>query len=308
MRRIIAVAATVLLTGHAAADGGLHLSDHPLVDRIVRTSDDAEVSRAELEGVLSEADFVVLGEKHDNARHHVIQAELVEHLGTAGRLDVVAFEMFPRDLQMPITLHFQQAGDAAGLADAIEWDQLGWGSWAWYGPIVHAAIRHDATIVAADLSRQDVRAVYEGGFRLLDAGFVERTGLSVPLAADDQTVREAAMVAAHCGHAPGDAAASMVAVQRARDAMLADQLVRLTGGGQGVLITGNGHADTTIAVPPVLARLAPDATVVSLGLVEVEPSRTALDADDAPYDFVWFTPRAKPIDFDYCDQFRQSRG
>lgn len=307
MRAGLIVAASLTLQAPVMAEDGLHLADHPLVERIVRTADGSTVERGVLEASLRDADFVIIGEKHDNARHHAIQAELVEHLGTAGDLETVAFEMLPRDRQLALTLHVQDGGNAATLARAIGWEELGWGPWAWYGPIADAALRHDAELVAANLSRDDVRAIYRGGLVAMEAAFRGRTGLDIALEPADQAAREAAMVEAHCGHDLGPGAARMVDVQRARDAMLADRLEALTDDGQGVLITGNGHAETDIAVPPVLARLRPEAQVVSIGLIEVHPDWAAPPTVPMAFDYVWFTPRAKPVDHDYCAAFGSSR-
>ncbi len=307
MRALSAAVATALLATPAAADR-LPLADHPLVGTIVRVEDGAVIARDALEAALAEATFVVLGEKHDNPRHHAIQAELVEHLGRTGRLDAVAFEMLPRDRQLAVTAHFQEGGDAAGLAAAVRWDELGWGPWTWYGPIADAADRHGATIVAADIGRDDAQALYQEGLAALDAGLVRRTGLDEPLAEAEREARVEAMVAAHCGHELGSMAAAMVQVQRARDAMLADRLAKLTTAGSGVLITGNGHARTDRAVPAVLERLRPEATVVSLGLEEVRPEWEEVPVDDVVYDYVWVTPRAKPVDYDYCERFEENRG
>ncbi|MFP4126660.1 MAG: ChaN family lipoprotein [Alphaproteobacteria bacterium] len=306
-----AVATSLVVTPVLAADASsedLPLADHPLVDTIVRVADGAELSFDELAAALAEARFVVIGEKHDNRRHHVIQAELVEQLGRAGGLEAVAFEMLPRDTQIDVTAHVQNGGNAAGLAQAVGWSELGWGPWTWYGPIADAALRHGATIVAADLSRDEARAVYEDGFDALDGDFVARTGLDQPLAEAERTARVEAMVEAHCGHDLGPMADSMVQVQRARDAMLADRLATLTGDGQGVLIAGNGHAVTDQGAPVVLARLAPDAETISVGLAEVRPEWDDVPDRDFAHDYVWFTPRAKPVDFDYCERFDENRG
>jgi uncharacterized iron-regulated protein len=286
----------------------MFLADHPLVDTIVRVADGTAVARSDLEKALAEATFVMLGEKHDNRRHHAIQAELVEHLGDAGKLDAVAFEMLPRDEQIDVTAHFQAGGTAAGLAEAVDWDDLGWGPWTWYGPIADAAHRHGATIVAADLTRDDARAIYADGFDALNGDFVVRTGLDEPLPEAEREERVAEMQEVHCGHELGPMAATMVQVQRARDAMLADRLARLTDDGQGVLVTGNGHAATDEGVPVVLARLRPAARTLSLGLVEVEPGWNGVPDEDFPHDFVWFTPRAHAPDYDYCARFNENRG
>ena len=302
----VAVAAALIAAPAAAAD--LPLADHPLVDTIVRVEDGAKIDRGQLEAALLDARFVVLGEKHDNPRHHVIQAELVEHLGAAGELDAVAFEMLPRDKQIDVVAHVQAGGGAAGLADAVGWSELGWGPWTWYGPIADAALRHDATIVAADLTRDDARAIYQDGLGTLDARLVERTGLDQPLAEAERRARTEAMVEAHCGHDMGGMADAMVQVQRARDAVLAARLAKLTDAGRGVLITGNGHADTDQGAPVVLERLEPAATTISVGLIEVRPDWTDVPQTDVAHDYVWFTPRAKPADYDYCERFSESRG
>jgi uncharacterized iron-regulated protein len=306
-----AVATTVIATPLLAGDGWadeLPLADHPLVDTIVRVADGAELSRDELTAALAEARFVVLGEKHDNRRHHAIQAELVEQLGDSGALDAVAFEMLPRDAQIDVTAHVQNGGDAAGLAQAVGWSELGWGPWTWYGPIADAALRHGATLVAADITRADARAIYQSGFDALEPDFIARTGLDQPLDDAERAARVEAMVEAHCGHDLGPMADAMVQVQRARDAMLADHLARLTDDGHGVLITGNGHAATDQGVPVVLARLEPDAVTISVGLKEVRPEWDGVPDDDFAHDYVWFTPRAKAVDFDYCERFNENRG
>lgn len=307
MRGLSAAVATALIATPASAEK-LPLADHPLVDTIVRVEDGATIDREALRAALADAKFVVLGEKHDNPRHHVIQAELVEDLGRRGDLEAVAFEMLPRDTQLDVTTHVQGGGDAAGLADAVGWVELGWGPWTWYGPIADAALRHDATLVAADIGRKDARAIYQDGFDALDAEFVARTGLDRPLDPADREARIAAMVEAHCGHDLGGMADAMVDVQRARDAMLADRLARLTDDARGVLITGNGHAATDTGAPAVLKRLHPDATILSLGLKEVRPEWVDVPEQDFAHDYVWFTPRAKGVDYDYCERFNENRG
>ena len=293
--------AMLTLTRPAAAE---LLPDHPLVDVIVEVRTGEVLSQTELAERLAVADYLLFGEKHDNARHHAIQAELVDAMGARQRLSAVAFEMLPTDRQAAMTEHLTFGGSVVDLDGAIAWHELGWGPWTWYGPIAHAAHRHGATLVAANLSRADIEAVYEQGLDVLGERFLARTGLDQPLAETEQEAREQRMVDAHCGHDLGPAAATMVDIQRARDARMAERLATLTGSGQGVLITGNAHADTNQGVPVVLALLQPEAHILSLGLVEVRAEWAEPAAEDWPYDYVWFTPRAKPADHDYCRNLR----
>jgi len=96
----------------------------------------------------------------------------------------------------------------------------------------------------------------------------------------------------------------MVDVQRARDAQMAEALVRAATRDGAVLIAGAGHARVDRAVPWVLTALAPTATVVSVALVEVRKDvvdPAGLGRDAAAYDAVWFTPRVD--DRDPCESF-----
>jgi uncharacterized iron-regulated protein len=280
------------------------LADHPLVDTVLEVATGRTIDQATLESRLQAATFVLLGEKHDNARHHLIQAELVDAMGRAGGLEAVAFEMLPTDRQGALTEHLAFGGTVADLDLAVGWAELGWGPWTWYGPIAFAGDRHGASLVAANLSEAETRAVYRSGPRGLDPRLVRRTGLDEPLGPGEQALREQGMVDAHCGHALGEAAARMVDVQRARDARMAERLATLAGSGQGVLITGNAHADKVRGVPVPLQRLRAGAEVVSVGLIEVRAAWTTLPDEDWPYDYVWFTPRAKAEDHDYCAGMR----
>ena len=58
-----------------------------------------------------------------------------------------------------------------------------------------------------------------------------------------------------------------------------------------MLIAGNGHVRKDRGVPWYLARMRPDARIVSVGLIEVAAGRRR--PAELPFDYVWFTPRAE---------------
>ena len=117
---------------------------------------------------------------------------------------------------------------------------------------------------------------------------------------------------AHCGFLPERAVPGMVRVQRARDASMARALADTTATGARpvVLIAGRGHVRADRGVPAGLDRLGVDGRRLVLGLVEVDPARTA-PADAAaeagaarpPYDLVWFT--GHDMRDDPCERLRQ---
>jgi hypothetical protein len=103
---------------------------------------------------------------------------------------------------------------------------------------------------------------------------------------------------------------AMIAVQRARDATLADALLASGGGDGAVLIAGAGHVRRDRGAPLYLARRAPEQRVLALAFSEVprgaaetdDPGRRAAELGSA-FDLVWFTPRVD--DEDPCERFRE---
>ena len=270
-------ALALVLAGCQAGPG----APHPLAGRIHQTAGDRFVDQATLINDLAGADFILLGERHDNPDHHRLQALLIRELQAASaRPRVVAFEMIPADRQLAVVEHLQaRPDDAAGLGAAAGWSALGWPDWALYRPIAEVALASGAEIVAADLSPSQKRAVFHDGPRVLQAAMVRRTGLDRQLPEALATSLAQELRDAHCGEVAEPVVEGMFRVQRARDAMMADRLATVGRHAGGVLIAGNGHVRNDRGVPWYLARMRPDARIVSVGLLEV------LDrVDDAPVD------------------------
>ena len=81
-------------------------------------------------------------------------------------------------------------------------------------------------------------------------------GLDRPLDPGEQAAREALQAEAHCDALPAELLPGMVEAQRFRDAGLADAALwalTMTGGGQVVVIAGNGHADLPRGMPAAIA-------------------------------------------------------
>ena len=85
MFRVICIAAWLLVTGSAGAAAPpawttTLSAEHPLAGRIWSSDASAFVPVASLVQALSAADLAYLGEKHDNADHHRLQAWLLDQL------------------------------------------------------------------------------------------------------------------------------------------------------------------------------------------------------------------------------------
>ena len=265
---------------------------HPLTGQIYRVADGAVLSEAELIADAADADFVLIGARHDNLDHHRLQARVVGALERdPGQPRALAFGTIGVDRQLAIVEYLDRhPGDAAGLDAALDWPAGGGPAWALYEPVAQAALANGGQIIAADLDSGQTRAVFERGPQALRGSFVRRTGLDQDLAASAVDDLRAELDDAHCGEAPPEVAAGIYQVQRARDAMMADRLAAASGRAGGILIAGNRHVRTDRGVPWYLARLEPHARIVSIGLLEVQDDVRPPPAD-LPYDYVWFTPR-----------------
>lgn len=290
-RTIVPVLLAATLLGACAAGPSLD-AGRPLVGEIYYLPSGRMVDEATLIAAAARADFVLLGEKHDNPEHHRLQAEVVAQLQALSAAPrAVAFEMIPADQQLEVVEHLAaHPGDAAGIGAFTDWPD-----WAFYEPIAQAGLEAGGQIVAAGLPRDQTRAVFDQGPAALRQSFVHRTALSEELPAAMVASLEQTLRAAHCGETPDEMIAGMVRVQRARDAMLADRLAAASGNAGGILIAGAEHARMDRGAPWYLARLRPGARLVSIVFLEV-PEDPRAASRDLPFDYVWFTPSAATSD------------
>lgn len=305
--------------------------EHPLAGRIFDVEDGRFIDRVELMGKLADAEFVLLGERHDHPDHHRLQAEIVGALIEGGRRPAVAFEVFDVDDGPAIEQHLREhPGDADGIADAVRWSDGNWPPWKLYRPIAAKAVAAGLPVLATNLPRDEVQ---ELGHAASDAGLENsRPASEATLAALRETeagrqllrlgldrpidpAAEAAMVdsirATHCGHAPEAMLPGMILAQRARDAQMAETLARPDAPDGMVLIAGSGHVRLDRAAPAYLRHRLPEARIASLSFVEVIDGRDApaeyaqaLGEPTLPFDFVWFTPRME--NEDACETFRKA--
>ncbi len=320
---------------------------HPLVGRILEVETGRFISRDRLLEELGRTDFVLLGEQHENTDHHRLQAAVVCDLIERGRRPAVAFEML--DLEDAPALETQLSehpGDVDGIGEAVDWSRSGWPPWPQYRPVFEVAVEAGVPIVAANLSRSTLRkltaAKHDGGkvetaTEADDGGdenavreksgtgadaaadeeeeesaqeLVKRLGIDEPLPEAVHAAMVAEISAAHCGHVSEEYAEPLVLAQRARDAQMAESLVRAGATHGAVLIAGSGHVRVDRAVPVHIAKRQPASTVAAVGFVEVAPGRRSLAASvneiagkRFPFDYVWFTRRT---DYeDPCEKFRE---
>ena len=274
-------------------------ADHPLVGTLWSAASGAAITPARLADALAGAHFVLLGEIHDNPDHHALQGWAITQLAARGRHPAIVMEMIAADKAALLARYQDKGGDAAGLGPALGWDRTGWPDWTLYRPIAAAAFAAGLRIHAGDAPRPDIRAIGKKGLKSLAAATRARLALDRPLPAPLEKALRLQIVEAHCNMLPASATGPMVAVQRYRDARLADSLIRADSGDGAVLIGGGGHVRTDRAVPRVLRRRAPGRSITVLTMAEADPDKKTIadylprDPDGNPAtDFLWITPRA----------------
>lgn len=286
-----------------------------LVGRIYDVASGSYLTEQELAARLVGPRYVLLGERHDNPEHHLLQARMIELLLASGVRPVVVFEMLTtersgaiRDCESPPRCSPEE------FRNAVEWDASGWPEWPMYEPVFAAAIDAGLTIVAGDVPQRAIRVIASSSGNHADvrAQWIEALRLDRPLG-ESQTEDLAAEIRdSHCGYLPSEAVPAMVRAQRARDAHLAMATERAAAdrGAVAVLIAGLGHTRTDRGVPHYFTDPQARQLTLSIALLEADPSDTDpmahADRRDAtlPYDIVWFTPQMNRPD--PCEQYRDS--
>lgn len=234
------------------------------------------------------ADVVYLGELHDNAQHHAIQARVLEAILATGKRPALAFEMIPETGQATLEAAVRSDGGPVQVERELAWRAQGWPDFAMYWPLFELARKHGLPVVATDLDpalsrrvgREGLRGAGEEASRL-------RSAMPDDLQRDRDIVRR--LRAAHCDQISEDRAFRMLDGWYARNVVMArrveDGLARAP---QVVVIMGRGHGSPG-GVPEQLAALRPGTRQLMVGLYEGQA-----DALTAPLaDVVWVTP-ARP--------------
>jgi uncharacterized iron-regulated protein len=306
----------LLLVGGCAKGGKIEWESpveraHPLVGRIWDVKAGAFIGEDALVARLVASRFVLLGERHDNADHHALQAKLVRAMVEAGRRPALGFEMLATDEAPAIARYLARSPkDAAGLGDAVNWSRSGWPEWRLYQPIAQAALDASVPIVATNLSKAATDAVRRNGLPGLGPALTTQLRLAEPTP-ETRLAMTRELRDSHCGQVPDTAIDRMADVQWARDARIAASLARAGQRDGAVLIAGAGHVRRDRGVPVHLARQAPDASIASVAFAEadaaaVKPGDYAqrFGSDTLPFDYVWFTPKVDADD--PCEKLKKA--
>lgn len=267
--------------------------------RVVDPTSGAPLNAAQLASRLAAADYVLLGELHDNSWHHRVRGQLIR---SAAIRPAVVFEQFAAS-EAPLPAPAAGQGMEAWL-DAGGFDRASW-KWPLHAPVVEAAMARAREIRGSNVSREELRGVVRGGSA---AAPLPLRALMEAVPLDDQAraALDRELVDGHCGQLPEQMVPGMRAAQEIRDAAMTRALLAAAeSGGPAWLIAGNGHVRKDIAVPRMLRAVAPGKRVVAVGLVETGPDGGPRNSEElSRYDLVILTPAAERPD--PCASFRMA--
>jgi uncharacterized iron-regulated protein len=285
-------------------------ADDALVGKVWSTRKRRFVTPDGLALELAKANYVLIGEIHDNADHHRLQAWLIDQIAIK-RKPAVVMEMISVDQSKVLDRYLARPdANAEGLGPALGWVKLGWPDWPLYQPIAEAVFRTGVRLFPGDPSRTAITHVANRGLDSIDRAERKRLGLDTELPPKLGKALRQIIEKSHCNLLPKTAIGPMTQVQRYRDAKLASALVKAGTDRGAILIAGNGHVRTDRGVPWYLARQVAGARISTVMLLEVtQGARTVADLaitgpdGQAAADYFWITPRAKREN--QCEKLRR---
>lgn len=245
--------------------------------------DGQSLSAASLLKTLSQADIVLLGEIHDNPRHHVLRGQLLSD-ATMSKRRLIAEQLNAGE----------KAGDKPDLLSSLEqagFDAKGW-QWPLHEPVFSSASKAGLAVYGGNITAAQTREIFSSK----GSQFPERFGALLQkavLGEDALKLLRREIDEGHCGAMPASMFDGMLAVQRARDASMAAELLKHL---PAVLIAGNGHVWKHLGVPQIIRANRPELHTVSVLFLEY--AAFTHDAERIKWlqsfkgiaDFVWVTP------------------
>ena len=272
------------------AEPDIDLEDARVYSTRARSIIDVE----ELYQALRKADYILLGEVHEDPQHHELQRLLLREIVRDGRKPAVVFEMFNRREAKVIASSVQRSPrDPDAIAAAVHWSKSGRPAWRLYRPIVDTALAAGLPIEAGNISRTTLSDILiVNGWHGIDRHILNAYGMPNLLPEDaEQRLRNSLLVA--YGKAPRQVVTNMLREQRLRHASLADAMLSGNPVDGAVLIAGREHARLDYGVPRYLRFREPETEIASVTFVdraEFDPDTVVADGTTPAHDYIWLLP------------------
>jgi len=258
-------------------------------------------------GALVHCDAVFIGETHDDAHGHALEAQLVGELIVAWHGGALSIEMLERDEQKAADQWLAGEIDSRQLADqtkSASW--AGKNSWVeWYQPVLDAAKVNGGVVIAANAPRKYVRMVSKDGMKALPPVTSEERALFDTPSVKHPEYREdlrAIMVEMRQEDGQPTPIVSdedldgFLASQLMWDATMARSVARAREKFHVVHMAGCFHIDRSGATVGEFRALRPSDTVATVSLVASDTCEFDIQKDKSRATFVVYTKSAHQHD------------
>ena len=274
-------------------------TQHLLVNKILDVKAGQFIDEAALISRILNSEYLLLGENHDNRRHHQLEAQVIDWLRQQQMPASVSFEMITHQQAALVKQHSYTS--SAQLIKLLNQEKNNWFYKRDYQVVFDSVIAAGFELLPANLNRKKISQIIEQGETKLPEEIGQMLTGS-PLSAKQISDLQNEIVQAHCNMIPPEATKPMVLVQRVRDAVMSLSLLN-SQADRKVLVAGAGHTRVDRGVPFYLHDQVKDARIVSLAFQEVKQEATHIkdyverwDGQGLPFDYVWFTPAAQRAD------------
>jgi uncharacterized iron-regulated protein len=212
-------------------------------------------------GGLLAARVIAVGEKHDEASHHLVQAKVLSAVAERDSNLVVGLEMVSQDQQS--ALDDFRSGKTSE-ADFAVWWKKHWGfDYSVYKPIFDAARAKDLKIVGLNAPIALVKAVAKKGLSGLTPE--ERAALPSSIQESADARYQAFVKDSLSGHGlPPEAVSRMIEAQAVWNETMGAKTAELAAASRVLVIAGQGHMLWRAGIPESAARRGAGPAVVVL--------------------------------------------
>ena len=303
-------------------------SEDPLLEKIWDIESGKIINEEELIDQFLGAEVIYLGEKHDNARQHEIQLQILEALIRKGKRPSIGFEFFTTG-QTSLLMNFTQPSapvmnmmskdydPESVLRQALGWDHRSDEEWSFYFKLIEFARENQLPAFATDipwgLSSRITRVGVEN-LHPTELSLLVDTGLND---SEYEQLMLEEFTNAHCGYRNEEIFRRMYQAWIARNDAMAQSIVNtLEANPQNpvLMIVGFGHLRHGMGIPERIAYLRPETKQINFSMMEISQEPSSIESYlpefeingrtfRQDFDYIWFTSRQEMED--PCKAFRK---
>ena len=283
--------------------------EHTLIGKIWDTHDKSFIAKNKLLENVFTSDYVLLGETHDNIKHHQDHGWIIKEIANKSKQAAIAFEMLNQDQANVVNnVEFENTDE---LLEMLEQAGTGWEYKKYYKPVFDSVFRAKLPMYAADLGKETLMKIVTKGVEHAPKEvreLLEKTTLSKE--AHESLKKEIEMT--HCGMINDEMTRAMMLGQRVRDAAIGNSLFNMRNDPveTAILVAGSGHVRKDRGAPMYLESQDKNAKITSIAWLEIDKDTTdpqtyskRWGTNQLPFDYVIFTAQVdRP---DPCEEMKK---